>query len=302
VDCASLTETIIESILFGSRRGAFTGADRDRPGLIIEADGGTLFLDEVGELPLNAQKSFLRVLQEKRFRPVGASSEVRANFRLVSATNRDLSKMVAEGTFREDLLFRLRAGQIEIPPLRSRLSELPELIVHFMDRLAEKYQSASKGYTPDFLEMLSLYEWPGNVRELLGAIEHAFSTGRLEPVLYAIDLPVHIRISVTRSTLGKRQPGEWSEGGRTVEPNPRPRWKTYRMSALIAVERQYFRDLLESCRGDLQEACRISGVGRTRLYEILKESGLIQSNASPLRTNGSAGKPRIDVSDNRKTL
>jgi two-component system NtrC family response regulator len=289
VDCAALTESIIESILFGSKRGAFTGADRDRTGLIIEADGGTLFLDEVGELPLGAQRSFLRVLQEKRFRPVGASSEVHANFRLVSATNRDLDRMVAEGTFREDLMFRLRAGQIEIPPLRSRTPELRDLIVYFLDRLAKKNQTAVKGFTPDFLEMLTLYTWPGNVRELLGALEHAFSNGRTEPVLYPIDLPVHIRVAVARSALGKREQSPWVERGEFIETNARPTWKTYRLSALVAVERQYFRDLLDSCGSDLQEASRISGVGRTRLYELLKKSGLLQSAKSdPDKADASA--------------
>ncbi len=288
VDCASLTESLIESTLYGSKKGAFTGADRDRAGLIIEANGGTLFLDEVGELPLAMQKSFLRVLQEKRFRPVGGTSEIPANFRLVSATNRDLARMVADGTFREDLLFRLRACHIEVPPLRARRPELRELIVHFLDRLAEKYDVASKGLTPDFYEMLALYEWPGNVRELIGALEQAFSNARAQPVLYAVDLPVHIRVAVTRSILGRRQFHQWTEPGQSVETNARPPWKTYRHSAMLAVERQYFKDLLASCGNDLLETARISGVGRTRLYEILKESGLLPSQSVPLKAEPSA--------------
>lgn len=274
VDCATLAESLVESILFGSSRGAFTGADRDRDGLIRRADGGTLFLDEVGEMPLSIQKTFLRVLQEKRFRPVGSPTEIEVNFRLVSATNRDLNQMVTDGTFREDLLFRLRASHIEVPPLRSRRGEVRELMLHFMDILSRKYQVPAKGFTPEFLQMLTAYEWPGNVRELIGALEHAFSVNRTEPVLHPISLPMHIRVAVTKAGLAshtdrRREPGP--EAGNTV----RMPWKTYRESTFRAVERQYFKDLLESCSYDLQQVSKISGVGRTRLYEILKHCGLI---------------------------
>jgi DNA-binding NtrC family response regulator len=142
--------------------------------------------------------------------------------------------------------------------------------------------------------MLTLYDWPGNVRELRAALEHAFSTGRAEPVLYPIDLPAHIRIAVTKVAVGKRQSGELKEASE-FEKCERPPWKTYRDSALIAVERQYFRDLLQYCDGDLQDACRLSGVGRTRLYELLKESGLIQPSKGLLSTRKSGKRERAST-------
>ncbi len=284
VDCASLTESIIESTLFGSRKGAFTGADKDRGGLVSAADGGTLFLDEVGELPLSMQKSFLRVLEEKRFRPVGSSFEVDADFRLVSATNRDLGKMVGEGTFRDDLLFRLRATHIEIPSLRSRQPELRELVVHFMDRLSQKSDVAAKGFTPEFFDVLARHDWPGNIRELIGALDYAFSSGRSQPVLHAVDLPLDLRVAVTKSRLLRRGHGV----DNNEDPHSRPSWKTYRQSGLQALERQYFKDLVATCHHQWLDVAKISGVGRTRLYEILKATNLLSLIIHPPKPDPSA--------------
>ncbi len=296
VDCASLTESIIESTLFGNRKGAFTGADKDRSGLISAADGGTLFLDEVGELPLSMQKSFLRVLEEKRFRPVGSPTEVDADFRLVSATNRDLGKMVEQGTFRDDLLFRLRATHIEIPPLRARKPELSELVVHFMDRLSQKSEVAAKGFTPDFFEVLAAHDWPGNIRELIGALDHAFASGRTQPVLHAVDLPETLRVAVTRSRLMRRGRPDRDSTASDEDPHSRPTWKTYRQSALHALERQYFRDLVVACRNQWDDIAKISGVGRTRLYEILKETGLLNAINHSGKTDSSAkSEPKDDL-------
>ncbi len=275
VDCASLTESLLEATLFGSKKGAFTGADEDRAGLIALAHGGTLFLDEVSEMPVSMQKSFLRVLQERRYREVGGTEEKEADFRLVSATNRNLEVAVQEGVFREDLLFRLRSLHIEIPPLRERYGGLRELVVYLIDQLSEKYKTASKGFTPDFLEMLGMYDWPGNVRELFGALEHAFSTGISEPVLYPIHLPLHVRVAVTRNTIVRRDLLRDDAGH--AEGNGKgalPPWKTYRHSAIQALERQYFQDLMDFCRGDIAEAARISGLQRARIYEILKDCGI----------------------------
>ncbi len=144
VDCASLPETLVESILFGHEKGAFTGADRPQEGLIKQADGGTLFLDEVGELPLSIQKNFLRVLQERRFRPVGGKSEIESNFMLVAATNLDLEKMVHYGRFRKELLFRLRVIAIELPLLRERKEDIKELVFYYMAKLCERYGMEKK--------------------------------------------------------------------------------------------------------------------------------------------------------------
>ncbi|MCE9499166.1 MAG: sigma-54 dependent transcriptional regulator [Leptospira sp.] len=284
VDCASLTDTIVESILFGSKKGAFTGADKDRTGLIQEADGGTLFLDEAGEMPMSVQKTFLRVLQEKTFRPVGSLNEIQANFRLVSATNKNLSQMVEKGTYREDLFFRMSSSHIEIPPLRNQKTSLEELILHFIDRLSEKYRAAAKGFTPDFLETLTLYEWPGNVRELIGALEHAFSSGLGEQVLYPIHLPVNIRVAVTRNAVDKKQ-GTGPEAETNVlqilTNGALPTWNTYKRSGTSALQRKYFKDLLDHCNGDFEMVSNISGLGRARLYELLKKHGIKSQSDIP---------------------
>jgi len=147
VDCTALPETLVESMLFGHEKGAFTGAEKARVGLIKEADGGTLFLDEVGELPLIVQKDFLRVLQENRFRPLGSNKEIESDFRLVSATNRDLERMVESGQFRKDLFFRLQSVIIELPPLRNRPRDIKDLAIHYVVKLCERYGMETKGFS-----------------------------------------------------------------------------------------------------------------------------------------------------------
>ena len=188
VDCAALPGTLVESILFGNEKGAFTGADRAREGLVKHADGGTLFLDEVGELPLLIQKSFLRVIQERQFLPVGAKAEIKVDFRLIAATNRDPDNMVRNNQFRSDLLYRLRTHSIELHPLRDRTSDIKELIFYHLNKLCESYGTETKGFSPEFFEVLMTYEWPGNVRELLNTLEEVLSVARHEPTLF----PYHL--------------------------------------------------------------------------------------------------------------
>jgi len=160
VDCTALPETLVESVLFGHARGAFTGADRSEEGLIKQADGGTLFLDEIGELPFLIQKRFLRVIQEHRFRPVGGRQETESDFRLVAATNRNLESMVREGRFREDLFHRLRTISIELPPLRELLEDIKKLTVFYMNALCERFGIVPKGASPEFWEVVTAYKWP----------------------------------------------------------------------------------------------------------------------------------------------
>ena len=166
VDCTTLPETLVEAHLFGHARGAFTGADRAREGLLAAADHGTLFLDEVGELPLPVQGAFLRALELRRFRPVGEVREVESDFRLVAATNRDLDDMVSMDLYRSDLRFRLRGMTIHVPPLRRRAEDIPLLAEHFTARYCQRHGLPDKELTPDCYAMLTDYSWPGNVREL----------------------------------------------------------------------------------------------------------------------------------------
>ena len=201
VDCTSIPENLVESTLFGYAKGAFTGADRSFDGLIKQADGGTLFLDEVGELPLTTQKVFLRVLQEHRFRPLRSEKEVRSDFRLVAATNRNLDTMADQELFRKDLLFRLQSFAIRLPPLKDRAQDLQELSMHYMTHLCRQYGTEIKGFSPDFFEALGSYDWPGNVRELFHALEGAFMASRHDPILFPTHLPSDLRIQILRASM-----------------------------------------------------------------------------------------------------
>jgi two-component system NtrC family response regulator len=283
VDCAALPETLVESVLFGHEKGAFTGASHSREGLIRQADGGTLFLDEVGELPMSIQKTFLRVLQERRFRSVGGHREAQSDFRLVAATNQDIDAMVRQSKFREDLLFRLQGFKIELPALRDRRDDIKHLAVHYVSELCERYRMPTKGFSPDFTDELLRYDWPGNVRELIQALEKAIATAQDDPVLFPTHLPTHIRVRVKRAAVGetKPQPQEASAASQAAEPDlamldldSLPPLKKVRAEAVAKVERQYLQKLMGSTGGDVKQAIRISGLSRSRLYTLLKKYGV----------------------------
>jgi two-component system NtrC family response regulator len=267
VDCAALPETLIESLLFGHEKGAFTGADQAREGLVRQAHGGTLFLDEVGELPLPMQRAFLRVLQERRFRPVGSQRETESDFRLVAATNRDLDAMVRDGRFREDLLFRLRSFVIELPPLRERPEDIRDLARAFLDGLCERYGVAAKGFSPEFLRALGVYPWPGNVREFINALERTVAAAQSEPVLYPQHLPTHIRVQVAQAQVNHELSApDPADGAAPMLPT----LHEYRETIYAQAEKQYLSDLLSLAGNNVSEACRIAGLSTSRLYALLK--------------------------------
>ncbi|BCS98092.1 Fis family transcriptional regulator [Desulfoluna limicola] len=287
VDCASLTETLLESTLFGHKKGAFTGADADRTGLVKVADGGTLFLDEVGDMPLSIQRSFLRVLQEKRFRPVGQTQEVTSNFRLIAATNRNLEEMVETGEFRRDLLFRLWAIHLELPPLRKRKGDIKRLAMFFIDHLCEEYGVPNKGFDSDFFETLSAYSWPGNIRELFNVLEMAFITSGRTSTIYAMDLPSNIRIKVAKASLSRDSAGANQPQVEAGDTNP----QVTRILAETAVEvkrhftsnipeikefkgimeEQYLRELIRHTGGNAKKIMQISGLSKSHFYTLLKK-------------------------------
>ena len=272
VDCAALPQTLIESLLFGHEKGAFTGADHAREGLVRQANGGTLFLDEVGELPLPIQKAFLRVLQERLFRPVGSPREIESDFRLVAATNRDLDRMVGEEMFREDLLYRLRSFVIELPPLRERPDDIKPLARHHLDRLCERYDQAAKGFSPEFLKTLSAYAWPGNVRELVNTLEQAIAVARLDPILFPKHLPTPIRVQVAQAQVRHGEcPGNIAEAKPVVEV---PKLHDFREAVYSQAEKQYLSDLMSLSGNNINDACRISGLSQSRLYALLKNHEL----------------------------
>jgi two-component system NtrC family response regulator len=269
VDCAAMPETLIEGLLFGHEKGVFTGADQAREGLVRQAHRGTLFLDEVGELPLSLQKAFLRVLQERRFRPLGSQREVESDFRLVAATNRNLDQMVQNGQFREDLLFRLRSFAIELPPLRERPEDIRELVRYYVDKFCERYGIVHKGCSPEFLRTLGAYAWPGNVRELVNALERAVIEARFEPILFPQHLPVEIRAQVVRAALEKESPA--AAATPVNPPTSLPPLHEFRENIYTQAEKQYLHDLMALANDNVAEACRLSGLSQSRLYALLKK-------------------------------
>lgn len=271
VDCAAMPENLIESMLFGHERGAFTGADQTREGLIRMANGGTLFLDEVGELPIGLQKAFLRVLQEHRFRPVGSSKEVTSDFRVVAATNRNLDDMVQNGTFRQDLLFRLKSFQINLPSLRERVDDLRDLVRFHVDRFCERYTLPAKGFGTEFIKTLSSYNWPGNVRELVNVLEQTVVASGMEPVIFSRHLPADIRVQATRSNLRNETSPPFDKDRTDIDlPETLPTLQTFRETIYADAEKKYLHDLMLSANNNVSEACRISGLSQSRLYALLK--------------------------------
>lgn len=286
VDCAALTETLVESTLFGHRKGAFTGADRDRTGLIKLADGGTLFLDEVAEMPLSIQKAFLRVLQEKRFRPVGETREEQSDFRIVAATNKNLEAEVHAQRFRDDLLFRLKTMSVTLPPLRCRKDDIRDLATFQVRNLSKRYDIPEKGFGSDFLEILERHDWPGNVRELFGVLERAFVAAGRERTLYALHLPKELRIGAARASLADKLPAcppEASDALRPAVGINRPLLFSDALRALFEerapslknfksmMETRYLEQLISSCRGDVKTMLGVSGLSRSHLYALLKK-------------------------------
>jgi two-component system NtrC family response regulator len=283
VDCAAMPANLVESTLFGHRKGSFTGAGEHKAGLVKMADKGTLFLDEIGELPESMQKAFLRVLQAKRFRPVGARSEETSDFRLIAATNRNLESMVEAGEFRSDLYFRLKTVTIEMPPLKDRPEDLKPLVMHWVDRLCEQYGAPNKGFGEGFFEVLRSYDWPGNIRELFHVLERAFVASEHEEALYPMHLPEDIRIKTTKARIKRRLGGDTTAraedcGGDAASPDVSavleqrelPNLKDFK----CRMEMRYLRELLERYRGDTASILEVSGLSRSHFYALLKKYGL----------------------------
>jgi two-component system, NtrC family, response regulator len=276
VDCAALPETLVESLLFGNVKGIYTGADRTRDGLVAQAHGGTLFLDEVGEMPPSVQKVFLRVLQERTYRPVGSQRELVSDFRLIAATNRDLDAMVAEGRFREDLLYRLQAINLQLPSLRERREDIKPLTEFYVAKICNRIGVPQKELSADFLDALLLYEWPGNVREMINTIEMAIASADNCQKVFARHLPDAIRLHVVRSSLpqpAKPLASMASREGVNLR-NGIPSLKEYRKQAAQDAEREYLHTLLIQTRNNVDAALHLSKLSRSRFYELLKAHNL----------------------------
>ncbi|HET7499329.1 MAG TPA: sigma-54 dependent transcriptional regulator [Candidatus Eisenbacteria bacterium] len=245
VNCGAIPESLLESELFGHEKGAFTGAQYRRKGKLEMADGGSLFLDEVGTISLPMQVNLLRVLETKEFTRLGGTKPVRVDFRVICATNQDLEKQVKEGTFREDLYFRLNVVTISLPPLRERRQDIPLLAQHLLGKYATEMNRPFTGFDPAAMDLMVRYEWPGNVRELANAVERALVVGR-GPLVAAEDLPMRLN-EKTGPPAG---------------------------DSLVDVEKAQVKAILERTGGNVTRSAEILGIDRVTLYNKIKKYGL----------------------------
>lgn len=299
VNCGAIPENLIESILFGHEKGSFTGATEKRTGKFEEAHGGTLFLDEVGELPLDAQVKLLRALQEGEVDPVGAKKPVKVDFRLISATNRDMIQLVKEGKFREDLYYRLNVFPIMVPPLGQRLEDIEELVNHFIVRFASEEGKKITGISPKALQLLQSYRWPGNVRQLENTIFRAVVLAD-NPILTVNEFPqiaAHVEgfeaeIPTVSNDEANSKPaytgpamiGEENDTPHMVEldtsnhGNPpvgiRIMTENGDIRPLEAVEADMIRLAIGRYRGHMTDIAKHLGIGRSTLYRKMREIGL----------------------------
>ena len=258
VNCGAIPENLFESELFGYKKGAFTGAAKDKLGYFEAADGGTLFLDEVGEMPLSSQVKVLRALAEKKITQVGGTAEVPVDIRLVAATNRDLRVEVAAGRFREDLYYRLNVVQIDMPPLRERPEDVPMLVQHFVERFSEEYKKPLGGVTPEAMRMLRSYPFPGNVRELQNVVERAVA--------------LELGVLVTPASLPERVQGVLAVPPASAAAEPEPTLEGLDLEARLSeVERGYLVRALAASNGNRTQASRLLGITfRSLRYRLLK--------------------------------
>jgi two-component system, NtrC family, response regulator HydG len=252
INCAALPSELIESELFGYRKGAFTGADRDKRGLIEAASGGTLLLDEIAEMPAHLQTKLLRVLQDRRLRRLGDEHEVAVDFRLVCSTNRDTAQMITDGTLRKDLFFRVSTIRIKVPSLRERPDDVAPLAERLLQTYAGKYQKPIRTISPAAFALLARYDWPGNVRELESVVEHAVLFAR-EDELRPEDLPEHLHASTT------------AHPSCVIPP----------YMTMEEIEREAIAQTLERTGGNVKKTAEILDYHRPTLYRKLKKFGLM---------------------------
>ena len=283
IDCGSLVGPLMESELFGHTKGAFTGAAEAKRGLIDLANGGTAFFDEIGDLPLELQVKLLRVLQEREYRPVGSLVRQKVNLRVISATHRDLAKEVAQGTFRQDLFYRLNVITVRIPALRERKEDIPLLMRHFLARTGRNYS-----VTNETLEAMLSYDWPGNVRELSNCLLRmtAMNSG---PLLHTADLPSPLRNHIGMARTEERMMAATALSATSLAT---PELSSRRVDSepaimpLCEIEKRAILEALQYTKGDHTMAAQLLGIGRTTLYRKLKEYRLEGLEPKPVGTAG----------------
>jgi two-component system response regulator AtoC len=258
VDCASLSESLLESEIFGHEKGAFTGAHRTRPGLLEFATGGTFFMDEVGKMPRSIQSKFLRVLQEKSLRRVGGNEQLPVDARVVAATNLDIAEAVKGGQFREDLYYRLNVVRIHLPPLRERREDIPLLAAHFLKQFSTETPRPVEGISAGAMSLLEAYDWPGNVRELENVVERAvFLTDT--PTISRDSLPAHI----SSQTAGEVPTTDTSAS-----------FKEAKSQWIDLFEKKYLRDLLRRHNGNITLAAQEAGINRKTIHRLIAKHRL----------------------------
>jgi transcriptional regulator with PAS, ATPase and Fis domain len=278
INCAAMPENLLESELFGHRRGSFTGALRDNPGLFRAASGGSVFLDEIGDMPLGMQAKLLRVLEEEEVVPVGENFPVKVDVRVLSATNRDLRAQIKRGTFREDLYYRLAVFPIKVPPLRERMDDVPILAERFLKAAAERQHKPISGFDAAALHALGTFNWPGNVRELQNEIERAVAltragetirVDRLSTVVRADRVPNEVSESSADDSNPQIAPPKERSG--SVEPSSD---EASLREARAAFEARYIADMLTRCEGNVSRAAKVMRVSRVQLQRKVKDYNL----------------------------
>ena len=272
LNCSAVVETLFESELFGHVKGAFTGAEKEKTGLFEHAHGGTLFLDEIGEMPMPMQAKLLRAVQNQEIQRVGSLLPKKVDVRIIAATNRDLRTAIAEGTFREDLFYRLSPVSIQIPPLRDRPDDIPLLVQHFLTRFAREHRKTIRGVTRRALLLLQRYRWPGNVRELENAIAHA-SMMADGPEIDVEDLPEDVVAISSVGSLAGTTAAQGLPGGDDVAGA-----SSGSLATLAENERQVIARTVKEAGGNQSEAARRLGIGRDALRYKLKRHGLLEAN------------------------
>jgi DNA-binding NtrC family response regulator len=257
IHCAALSETLLESELFGHEKGAFTGAFKQKEGKFEQANGGTVFLDEVGDIPLVTQVKLLRVLQEKTFERVGGTELIKTDIRILAATNRDLKKLISEGTFREDLFYRLNVFPVSVPPLRERKGDIPILIDYFLKQLNAKLNKDVKKVSEQALERLLKYSWPGNIRELENVLERGILVCKGE-VIENSDLELEAVDS----------------GQEKLVEEDIENYEEFRSKVLDNTEKSYFIRMLNKYNGDIDAVIKSMGISQRTLYNRVKEFGI----------------------------